>query len=64
MKPKITITIENVDLDMLEMVMSTLEIQNNQATWVLDNYQPEYKELIQGFLNKEVTFKELKQAVR
>ena len=64
MQPKITLTIENIDLDMLELVMSTLEFPKNQVKFVLNNYQPNYKELIESFLNKDINFKDLKNAMK
>lgn len=64
MQPKVTITIQFDDLDFLIKVMESMNFQQREIRFVLDNYEPEYKELIQRFLNKEVTFAQLKKAVR
>ena len=64
MQPKITVTMEFDNLDFLAELMVTLGFNAKEANFVINNYKPDYKDLIQGFLNKEVTFAQLKKAVR
>ena len=64
MQPRITLPVENVDLDMLEKVLQLLGANEDHTKFVLDNYQPDFKGVIERFLNKEITFKELRQAVK
>lgn len=64
MQPKLTLTIENINLDMLELVMNTLAFPRSQVNFVLDNYQPDYKNLIEEFINKNINFKDLKDAIK
>lgn len=64
-KATIIISLSQINKPNLQHIMEIMEIKPEQIKFVLDNIDnPDYLELIKGFLNKEVTFAQLKKAVK
>ena len=64
-KPTFTISLANIDRFHLEHIMEVLQISPDQIKFVLDNLDNvDYRELIRDFLNKDISFKELKEAIK
>lgn len=67
MEPQITFTVSlgEIDSSTLETVMEVMQFKSAEIKFVLRNLrEPDYRELIRDFLNKEVTFAQLKKAVK
>jgi hypothetical protein len=64
-KMTFTVSLGNIDKESLEHLMEVMQIDPKQIKFVLDNLDnSKYRNLIKDFLNKEVTFAQLKKAVK